>query len=73
MPGVDCLMVYCNSFSDTIGHRHALPPGMLILGAVGSKMDVSVLEYVANDTNAYEIWQKLSGLYGRKNILTRNR
>ena len=25
-------------------------------------VDVSVLQDVANDTNAYEMWQKLSGL-----------
>ena len=30
-------------------------------------VDVNVLQYVANDTNAYEMWQKLSGLYKRKN------
>ena len=31
-------------------------------------VDVSVLQHVANDTNAYEMWHKLSGLYERKNL-----
>ena len=30
-------------------------------------VDVSVLQHVANDTNAYEMWHKLSRLYERKN------
>jgi hypothetical protein len=34
-------------------------------------VDVSVLQHVANDTNAHEMWQKLSGLYERKNALNR--
>ena len=34
-------------------------------------VDVSVLQHVANDTNAYEMWKKLSGLYERKNALNR--
>ena len=34
-------------------------------------VDVSVLQHVANDANAHELWQKLSGLYERKNALKR--
>ena len=34
-------------------------------------VDVSVIQHVANDTNAYEMWQKLSGLYERKNALNK--
>ena len=34
-------------------------------------VDVSVLQHVANDTNAHEMWQKLSGLYERKNALNK--
>ena len=32
-------------------------------------VDISVLEHVANDTNAHEMWEKLSRLYERKNAL----
>ena len=34
-------------------------------------VDVSVLHHVANDTNAYDIWHKLSGLCERKNALNK--
>ena len=34
-------------------------------------VDVSVLRHVANDTNACEMWAKLSGLYERKNALSK--
>ena len=34
-------------------------------------VDISVLEHVANDTNAHEMWHKLSGLYERKNALNK--
>ena len=34
-------------------------------------VDVSVLQHVANDTNAYEMLQKLSRLYERKNALNK--
>mgnify|MGYP000084769356 FL=1 len=33
--------------------------------------DVSVLQHVANETNAHEMWQKLFGLYERKNALNK--
>ena len=32
-------------------------------------VDMNVLQHVANDANAFEMWQKLSGLYERKNAL----
>ena len=32
-------------------------------------VDVSALQHVVNDTNAHEMWQKLFGLYERKNAL----
>ena len=34
-------------------------------------VDMSVLQHVANDTNAYELWQKLLGQYERKNALNK--
>ena len=34
-------------------------------------VDVSVLQHVVNDINAYEMWQKLSGLYERMNALNK--
>ena len=32
-------------------------------------VDVSVLQHVANDTNVYESWHKLVGMYEQKNAL----
>ena len=34
-------------------------------------VDMNVLQHVANDANAFEMWQKLSGLYERKNALNK--
>ena len=34
-------------------------------------VDVSILQHVANDTNAYVMWQKLSELYEMKNALNK--
>ena len=34
-------------------------------------VDVSVLQHVANDTNTYDLWHKLSSLYERKNTLNK--
>ena len=34
-------------------------------------VDVSVLQHVANDTNAYELWHKLVDMYERKNALNK--
>ena len=33
--------------------------------------DVSILQHVANDTNAHDLWHKLSGMYERKNALNK--
>ena len=41
------------------------------MATIRQYVDVSVLQHVANDTNAYEMWHKLSGLYERKNALNR--
>ena len=32
---------------------------------------MSILQHVANDTNAHDLWRKLSGLYERKNALNK--
>ena len=42
-----------------------------VLATIRQCVDVSVLQHVANDTNAHEMWQKLSGLYERKNTLNK--
>ena len=34
-------------------------------------VDVSILQHVANDTNSYELWHKLAGMYERKNALNK--
>ena len=34
-------------------------------------VDISVLQHVASDTNAFELWHKLSALYERKNALNK--
>ena len=34
-------------------------------------VDISVLQHVASDTNAFELWHKLSSLYERKNALNK--
>ena len=34
-------------------------------------VDFSVLQHVVNNTNAHKMWQKLSGLYERKNALNK--
>ena len=33
--------------------------------------DVDILQHVANDTYAYELWHKLVGIYERKNALNK--
>ena len=42
-----------------------------VVATIRNCVDVSVLQDVANDTNAYEMWHKLSGLYERKNALNK--
>ena len=32
-------------------------------------VDVSIIQHVANDTNVYESWHKLVGMYEQKNAL----
>ena len=34
-------------------------------------VDISILQHVTSDTNAYELWYKLSVLYERKNALNK--
>ena len=61
--------------------RSEIPKGVLetewrllnrkAVATIRQYVDVSVLQHVANATNAYEMWQKLSGLYERKNALNR--
>ena len=34
-------------------------------------VDVSILQHVANDTNAYELWHKFAGIYEWKNALNK--
>ena len=41
----------------------------LVAENLHDSVDVSVLQHAANDTNAHEMWQKLSGLYECKNAL----
>ena len=41
------------------------------VAAIRYCVDVSVLQHVANETNAHEMWQKLFGLYKRKNVLNK--
>ena len=42
-----------------------------VVATIRQCVDMSVLQDVAHDTNAYEMWQKLSGLYERKNALNK--
>ena len=61
--------------------REEMPTGVLesewkllnmkVVATIRQCVDVSVLQKVANDTNAYEMWQKLLGLYERKNALNK--
>ena len=41
------------------------------VATIKQSVDVSVLQHVANDTNAYDLWHKLLGLYERKNALNK--
>ena len=59
--------------------REQIPMGVLefeckllnskAVATVTQCVNVRVLQHVANNTNAYEMGQKLSGMYGRKNVL----
>ena len=42
-----------------------------VVATIRQCVDVSVLHHVAKDTNTYEMWHKLSGLYERKNALNK--
>ena len=44
---------------------------MKVLTTIRQCIDISVLQHVANDTNAYEMWHKLSTLYERKDALNK--
>ena len=61
--------------------REKIPTGVLesegkhlnrkAVATVKQCVDVTVLQHVTNDTNPYEMWQKLFGLYERKNALNK--
>ena len=61
--------------------RETIPTGVLesewnllnrnVVATIRQCVDVSVLQHVTNDKNAYEIWQKLLGLDERKNALNK--
>ena len=42
-----------------------------MVATIGQCVYMSVLQDVAHDTNAYEMWHKLAGLYERKNALNK--
>ena len=42
-----------------------------VVATIRQCVDISVLQHVASDTNAYELWQKLSALYERKTTLNK--
>ena len=42
-----------------------------VVATIRQCVDVSVLQHVANDKNAYDLWHKLSRLYERKNALNK--
>ena len=42
-----------------------------VVATIKQWVDVSVLQHVANDTNAYEMWHNLSGWYERENALNK--
>ena len=44
---------------------------MKVVASIKQRVDVSVLQHVANDTKA-KMWHKLSGLYERKNALNKD-
>ncbi|CAO2841500.1 unnamed protein product [Amaranthus hypochondriacus] len=41
------------------------------VGTIRRFVDVSVLQHISNDTNAYELWMKLEAMYERKNALSK--
>jgi hypothetical protein len=41
------------------------------VGTIRQFVDNSVLQHIANDTNAYELWKKLEAMYERKNALSK--
>ena len=41
------------------------------VGTIRQFVDVSVLQHISNDTNAYELWMKLEAMYERKNALSK--
>ena len=42
-----------------------------VVAPIRQCVNVSVLQLLANNANAHEMWQKMSGLYERKNALKR--
>ena len=42
-----------------------------VVATIKQWVDVSVLQHVANDTNAYKMWHNLSGWYERENALNK--
>ena len=42
-----------------------------VVGTIRQFFDVSMLQHIANDTNAYELWMKLKAMYERKNALSK--
>ena len=61
--------------------REQIPIGVLefkwmllnrkVVTTIKQCVDLSVLQHVANDTNAYEMWQNLFEFYKRKNSLNK--
>ena len=61
--------------------REQIPTGLLefdwkllnrkVVATIRQCVDVSVFQHVVNNTNAYEMWEKLLGLYKRKNSLNK--
>lgn len=41
------------------------------VGTIRQFVDMSVLQHIAYDTNAYELWKKLEAMYERKNALSK--
>ena len=38
---------------------------------IRQSVDISIIQHIAGDTNAHELWHKLSALYERKNALNK--
>ena len=42
-----------------------------VVATIRQCIDISILQHVASDTNAHELWNKLSAMYERKNVLNK--